>query len=66
MPSAAIYEFTNKETKTTILEDLSGNKTEKSDLTNVSLFTSYEEEIIKYLESKGQQKIIGDCGRLNS
>ena len=35
MPSAAIYEFTNEETKTTILEDLSGIKTEKSDLTNV-------------------------------
>lgn len=66
MPSAAIYEFTNEETEMTILEDLSGNKTEKSDLTNVSLFTPYEEEIIKYLENQGQQKIIGDCGRLNS
>lgn len=65
MASAAIYEFTNEETKTTILEDLSGNKTEKSDLTNISLFTPYEEEIIKYLESQGQQKIIGDTGRLN-
>ena len=29
MSSAAIYKFTNEETKTTILEDLSGNKTEK-------------------------------------
>lgn len=57
MGSAAIYEFTNEETETTILEDLSGNKTEKSDLTNISLFTSYEEEIIKYLESQGQQLI---------
>ena len=57
MASAAIYEFTNKETETTILEDISGNKTEKSDLTNVSLFTPYEEEIIKYLESQGQQLI---------
>lgn len=57
MPSAAIYEFTNKETKTTILEDISGNKTEKSDLTNISSFTPYEEEIIKYLESQGQQLI---------
>lgn len=57
MSSAAIYEFTNEETETTILEDLSGNKTEKSDLTNISLFTPYEEEIIKYLESQGQQLI---------
>ena len=58
MPSAAIYEFTNEETEKTILEDLSGNKTEKSDLTNVSLFTPYEEEIIKYLESQGSQLTI--------
>ena len=65
MASAAIYEFTNEETETTILEDLLGNKTEKSDLTNISSFTPYEEEIIKYLESQGQQKIIGDTGRLN-
>ncbi len=57
MHSAAIYEFTNEETKTTILEDLSGNKTEKSDLTNISLFTPYEKEIIKYLENQGQQLI---------
>lgn len=57
MPSAAIYEFINEETETTILEDLSGNKTEKSDLTNVSLFTPYEEEIVKYLENQGQQLI---------
>ena len=64
MPSAAIYEFTNEETETTILEDLSGNKTEKSDLTNVSLFTPYEEEIIKYLENQGSQFIIG-CGGTN-
>ena len=35
MASAAIYEFNNEETKTTIIEDLSGNKTEKSDLTNI-------------------------------
>ena len=58
MPSAAIYEFTNEETESTILEDLSGNKSEKSDLTNISLFTTYEEEIIKYLESKGSQLTI--------
>ena len=57
MASAAIYEFTNEKSETTILEDLSGNKTEKSDLTNISLFTPYEEEIIKYLESQGQQLI---------
>ena len=55
MASAAIYEFTNEENEMTILEDLSGNKTEKSDLTNVSKFTTYEEEIIKYLENQGQQ-----------
>lgn len=65
MGSAAIYEFTNEETETTIIEDISGNKTEKSDLTNVSQFTPYEEEIIKYLKNQGQQKIIGDTGRLN-
>ena len=58
MPSTAIYEFTNEETKTTILEDLSGNKTEKSDLTNVSRFNEYEKEIIKYLENQGQQLIV--------
>lgn len=58
MASAAIYEFTNEESKTTILEDLSGNKTEKSDLTNVSRFTPYEEEIIKYLENQVQQLIV--------
>ena len=55
MFSAAIYEFTNEENEMTILENLSGNKTEKSDLTNVSRFTTYEEEIIKYLENQGQQ-----------
>lgn len=66
MPSVAIYEFTNEETETTILEDLSGNKIEKSDLTNVSQFTPYENEIIKYLENQGSQNIIGDCGRLNN
>ena len=66
MASAAIYEFTNEENEMTILEDLSGNKTEKSDLTNISLFTPYEEKIVKYLENQRQQKIIGDCGRLNS
>ena len=60
MASAAIYEFTNEESEMIILEDLSGNKTEKSDLTNISLFTPYEEEIIKYLESQGQQLI--KCG----
>ena len=64
MASAAIYEFTNEETETTILEDLSGNKTEKTDLTNISLFTPYEKEIIKYLESQGSQFIIG-CGGTN-
>ena len=64
MASAAIYEFTNEETKTTILEDLSGNKTKKSDLTNISSFTPYEEEIIKYLKSQGSQFIIG-CGGTN-
>ena len=57
MPSAAIYEFTNEENEMTILEDLSGNKTEKTDLTNISLFTPYEKEIIKYLENQGQQLI---------
>ena len=57
MPSVGIYEFTNEESKTTILEDLSGNKTEKSDLTNVSRFNTYEEEIVKYLENQGQQLI---------
>lgn len=61
MGPAAIYEFTNEETETTIIEDLSGNKTEKSDLTNVSLFTPYDEEIIKYLESQGQNEGIA-CG----
>lgn len=65
MFSAAIYEFTNEETETTILEDLSGNKVEKSDLTNVSKFTPYEEEIIKYLESQGSQLTIstGNVGK---
>ena len=58
MASAAIYEFTNEENEMTILEDLSGNKTEKSDLTNVSKFTTYEEEIIKYLENQGQQLMV--------
>ena len=58
MASAAIYEFTNEENEMTILEDLSGNKTEKSDLTNVSRFTTYEEEIIKYLENQGQQLMV--------
>ena len=58
MASAAIYEFTNEETETTILEDLSGKKNEKSDLTNISLFTPYEKEIIKYLENQGQQLIV--------
>jgi len=62
MPSAAIYEFTNEETKTTILEDLSGNKTEKTDLTNVSQFTPYEEEIIKYLETINPIKICYTAG----
>ena len=63
MFSAAIYEFTNEKSETTILEDLSGNKTEKSDLTNVSRFTTYEEEIIKYLENQGQQLMVwaGGC-----
>lgn len=58
MPSVGIYEFTNEESKTTILENLSGNKTEKSDLTNVSRFTTYDEEIIKYLKNQGQQLIV--------
>ena len=58
MASAAIYEFTNEENEITILEDLSGNKIEKSDLTNISLFTPYEKEIIKYLESQGSQLTI--------
>ena len=57
MPSAAIYEFTNEENEITILEDLSGNKIEKSDLTNISLFTPYEEEIIKYLETINPIKV---------
>lgn len=57
MPNVAIYEFTNEETDTTIIEDITGDKTEKTDLTNVSKFTAYEEEIIKYLESQGQQLI---------
>ena len=57
MDSAAIYEFTNEETETTILEDISGNKTEKSDLTNISFFTPYEEEIIKYLETINPIKV---------
>ena len=62
MPSVAIYEFTNEETETTILEDLSGKKTEKSDLTNISLFTPYEVEIIKYLENQGQQLMVWGGG----
>ena len=57
MYSAAIYEFTNEENEITILEDLSGNKFEKSDLTNISLFTPYEEEIIKYLETINPIKV---------
>ena len=55
MFSAAIYEFTNKETNTTIIENIAGNKIEKSDLTNVSQFTTYENEIVKFLESTGKQ-----------
>lgn len=62
MPSAAIYEFTNEENEMTILEDLSGNKIEKTDLTNISLFTPYEEEIIKYLEIINPVKICYTCG----
>ena len=63
MPSAAIYEFTNEENEMTVLEDLSGNKTEKSDLTNISKFNEYENEIVKYLENQGQQLIVwaGGC-----
>ena len=63
MFSAAIYEFTNEENEMTILEDISGNKTEKSDLTNISKFNEYENEIVKYLENQGQQLIVwaGGC-----
>ena len=62
MASAAIYEFTNEKSETTILEDLSGNKTEKSDLTNVSKFNEYENNILKYLENQGQQLIVWGGG----
>lgn len=56
MFSAAIYEFNNNISKTTIIEDINGNTIEKDDLTNISKFNEYEKEIIKYLESKGKQE----------
>ena len=61
MPSVAIYEFSNNETKTTTIEDLSRNKTEKSDLTNISQFTEYENNILFYLNKFNQQQGIS-CG----
>ena len=66
MFSTAIYEFTNNETNKTIIEDISGKKIEKTDLTNVSKFNEYENKIIYYLLNQNSQIIIGDCGRLNS
>lgn len=66
MFSVGIYEFNNEETENVIIEDLNGKKQIKSDLTNISQFTSYEENIIKFLTNNNCQKIIGDCGRLNS
>ena len=50
MSSAAIYEFTNEETEKTILKDINGNTIEKDDLTNISKFNEYENNILKYLE----------------
>ena len=55
MFSTAIYEFTNKESETTVIEDISGNKIEKTDLTNISKFSTYENNIIQYLLNAGSQ-----------
>jgi len=66
MASAAIYEFTNKETTNIIIEDLSGSKIVKENLFEISYFNEYENEFMCYIINNGTQKIIGDCGRLNS
>ena len=50
MFSTAIYEFDNNISKTTIIEDINGNTIEKDDLTNISKFNEYENNILKYLE----------------
>lgn len=54
MFSTAIYEFTNNETNTITIENISGEKTIKNDLSKISQFNKYEEEIIKYLDSNQQ------------
>lgn len=66
MASAAIYEFTNKESSNIIIEDLSGSKIVKENLFEISYFSEYENEFMHYIINNGTQKIIGDCGRLNS
>lgn len=57
MANIAIYEFTNNETDTTIIEDISGNKTKKSDLSKFVWFTYYEQQIVKYLENQNHIEV---------
>lgn len=57
MFSAAIYEFDNNISKTTIIEDINGNTIEKDDLTNISKFNEYENNILKYLEIDNSIKV---------
>ena len=54
MPSAAIYEFENNESNTITIENISGEKNNKNDLSKISQFNQYEEKIIKYLDDNQQ------------
>ena len=62
MFSTAIYEFTNEETNTTIIEDIDGNKIEKTDLSKFTWFTKYEQHILNYLEKQNSINICFGSG----
>lgn len=58
MASTAIYEFVNKkENNDIVIEDILGVKNVKNNLIEISKFTDYENNIIKYLEAQSQQII---------
>ncbi len=62
MFSTAIYEFTNEETNTTIIEYIDGNKIEKTDLSKFTWFTKYEQHILNYLEKQNSINICFGSG----
>ena len=67
MQNCGIYVFNKDKKENNIsVKILNSDIKNVKSLLDISEFTNYELEFIKYLEEQGSQDILGDCGRLNN